>query len=100
MLLTPTRSMKSVSALSDWIMHSVTSDHLTVYLERKSYLQIFRVLFVKYSLFSGFVVIAHNRETRTSFPLVKRLNLCVLLVTCEPCITHTAYAVKPAAHVK
>ena len=47
------------------------------------------VLSVKYSMLSGLVVVPDNRETRTSFPLVKRLNLSVLFVTCDPCITHS-----------
>jgi len=45
-------------------------------------LQMSVVLGVKYSMLSGLVIVANNRETRTSFPLVKRLNLSVLVVTC------------------
>ena len=63
---------------------------LYVPVEQKSDLQIFLVLRVKYSSLSGLVVVPDNRETRTSFPLVKRLDLSVLFVTCHPRIMHKA----------
>ena len=62
-------------------------------------LQMFFVLTVKYSTLSGLEIVPDNRETRTSFPLFKRVNLSVLCVTCHPCITHTVYVVSNGSSI-